>query len=1062
MRAPSNAELVCLLLAETDDGGRSPAAIGEALGMAETVAGRIELVAALRECLDSGLVGVTTGSLADGDTATLAVMPAGEQRAVTLRSDLAGETVSVSRDGTRREVPIGDLDDELEVPLARALSHMADGVVRLPAPDTEQFVDRDAALATLTDHLDAVEGGTARTVVLTGEHGIGKSTLADALLDRARDRGIEVLAGSGQGVSGQPYQGFRTALADRQGEAPARLFEGGDVPDPEHARERRQSFFSEVTDYLADLAAAAPVLLLVDHLEAADPATVALFDHLAADLETAPVLLLGAVEPEALPPDHQFRTGDPHAPDPAATLPLERFDRETVAAYVERRLGDPSVPAAFVDAMFERTGGNPLFLDASLTYLLAEGLIDPRTGFYPSGVATRDVPDQVQSVILQRVEGLDDDARTVLDCASVVGDTVDRTVLETMLAEVAEGFDEADRTAGGEAVKAAIRRIERLGIWRLPDADTLRFTSGVVRSVIHDRIDAAVRQDRHETVARVLEQVHGDDFDAHAADAADQYSAAGRPRKAIECYRRAGEHAAGVYAHEAAVEAYEQALEIAIESDFDDAALALRESLGEVHLQAEHFEEADRYLRYVADRSDRLSTRREIAARRARISTERGDLEGTVEVVDQALADWDGETDSQPVAALLNRKAWAVSQLGEQEEGRELAERALAMGERLDAPKLAAQAHRTLGVVEYQYGDAREAVDRYERQAAAAEAAGADRLLAAAYNNLAGATQLQGDLEAAEEYLRRARDQYEAIDNRVNAAVTISNLGYLNTQTGNLETARENLDEAIGLAQRFELEVYLAYGHTFRGELELVGGNLEAAATDLEAAIEWAEGIGHDRSRHRAMLQQIRVRRLQDDLDGALALAEAVLETADEGETDVRGPAGFRRGQLLRETGNLDEAIAVHESFLEATGPGDPWRLAVMQRIGLAAALLERGRVEEALEHARAALETADPTGNRLLPMDARAAMATARAAAGDVATAEKLLEEALVTARDVGSPPYEWRLEIARGQLLLETDPTSARRTLETARKGAADDGIPLHERRAREALAAIADADD
>ncbi|MFE1885494.1 AAA family ATPase, partial [Streptomyces diastatochromogenes] len=146
---------------------------------------------------------------------------------------------------------------------------------------TPPLIGRDGELARLTGVLERARGGAARAVLIAGDAGVGKTRLLDEVAGRAARAGTTVVTGHcvDLGDVGLPYLPFTEILgvlaADERYAAvlaahPAadRLLGAG--ADPARDPGGRLRLFEGVAGLLADLAAAAPLLLVLEDLHWAD------------------------------------------------------------------------------------------------------------------------------------------------------------------------------------------------------------------------------------------------------------------------------------------------------------------------------------------------------------------------------------------------------------------------------------------------------------------------------------------------------------------------------------------------------------------------------------------------------------------------------------------------------------------------------------------------------------------------------------------------------------------------------------------------------------------------
>lgn len=213
-------------------------------------------------------------------------------------------------------------------------------------PAGDRLIGRDRELDQIRRILDAARGGRPTIGLLTGEAGIGKTTLSDEAARLARAVGLRVLRGEADPAARRPMQvwaGVHRALGL------------GPVGDPTlPADERRWEHLEALADALA---AAGPVLIVLDDLHRADAIAVWVLERLPRALGEAPVALLVA--------------GREHEPDMPAfdglrrvarAIPLHGLDVDGVRRLVARDAAASSGTAADPVELHARTGGNPLLV----------------------------------------------------------------------------------------------------------------------------------------------------------------------------------------------------------------------------------------------------------------------------------------------------------------------------------------------------------------------------------------------------------------------------------------------------------------------------------------------------------------------------------------------------------------------------------------------------------------------------------------------------------------------------------------------------------------------------
>ena len=250
-----------------------------------------------------------------------------------------------------------------------------------PRPAAPLLVGRERELATLRAAFDAALTGRGSLMLIGGEAGIGKTALAEALLAGAVTQGALVLVGRCYDLSETPPYGpwtealGRAPVADDLPPLPLAVLPSG--RDGE-ALASQEAILRRVRDYLAALAARRPLVLLLDDLHWADPASLDLLRVVGRQLGTLPLLALVTYRTDEVVRAHPLASLLPTLVREARAerLDLRPLDGMAIGALIAARypLGAPD-RERLVGYLAGRTEGNAFFLGELLRTLQGEGLL---------------------------------------------------------------------------------------------------------------------------------------------------------------------------------------------------------------------------------------------------------------------------------------------------------------------------------------------------------------------------------------------------------------------------------------------------------------------------------------------------------------------------------------------------------------------------------------------------------------------------------------------------------------------------------------------------------------
>lgn len=453
--------------------------------------------------------------------------------------------------GEQLGIDPGDDLRRLEVAILRN-----DCTLELTGPVVEiqgtRLVGRRDELAQLAQWHARAAAGRPVVGLVEGVAGIGKSALLDEFSRRAE---LPVLRGRGATEEGTPAywpwrQIFRQWLADVAPTTAARAL--GDTadtirrivpevgtlsepvrPKPPSTAEERFALFDDVTAFVTRMAADGLVIVL-DDVHWADPASLLLFSHLARGVTDVPLLLVAAFRTREL---RQSPLGSAMLADVARLADVDRVElrglsADEVTEQLSVELGRPCDPAE-ATTVARRTGGNPL--------LVRE--IGRLCRHNPAARVT-DVPTGARDAIRQFVSVLSPSGRALLGAASVLSIDIDPMALTAVSsATVEEALAALDEAVATSVVVHA-------------DGAGFRFAHDLVRDSL--RLDVAPADGRRIHLRAAEHFEHGD-----PAQVAYHRLAAlplGDPQLASRAASRAAAQAMSQLAYEDAVRWYDQGL----------------------------------------------------------------------------------------------------------------------------------------------------------------------------------------------------------------------------------------------------------------------------------------------------------------------------------------------------------------------------------------------------------------------------------------------------------------------------------------------------------------------
>jgi DNA-binding CsgD family transcriptional regulator len=680
------------------------------------------------------------------------------------------------------------------------------------------ILERDHEVAVLAAAVDAAKRGRGGAVIVSGEAGVGKSSLVRAAL-RALPPTARKLVGCCDDLATRRTLGpFHDLAADAGPELARAVTEGDDLP-------------RVMTALRTELAqAGSPAVLVIEDVHWADDATLDVLAHLVRRIDQVPAVLVLTHRDDEVDAGHPLRRVLGQATGAVRRLPLARLTPDAV-----RRLcaGSGLDPAQ----VYEITGGNPFFV----TELLAAG--DCGT-----------VPATVTDAVLARVARLGPDARDRLEQLAVVPARVDGPLVDRLI-------------PGGIA---ALVEAERLGLLTV-DPGGVGFRHELIRRTVADSLPAARRAGLNRAVLAALTARPGADLSRivhHAAEAGD--------REAIARYGPpAARQAARARAHREAAAHYRLVL-----AEPDRYPTAERAALlggyavecctvGDTGRAVEAQRAAVALRRALADRGLLGADLRWLS----RMQWLDGDIGGAERSAQEAIAVVRDTGDGRLLALALSNRSQLSMLAHRSAESIEVGEQAIALARRVGDREIVAHALNNVGCARWQLGDPG-GWAMLEEALAEATAAGAMEEVCRAYANLVGEALDDVRLDDAERYLRAGLDTAESVEH-------LFFYRYLSVLLGSIELARARWDRAEAAA-RVAVDAQpgvrcLAF--VVLGRIRIRRGTAGGAEL-LDRAWELASRLGDPQWTGPAAAARAEAAWLRGDAAAIPALAEAVYRDA--------------------------------------------------------------------------------------------------------------------------------------------------------------------------------------
>ncbi len=445
--------------------------------------------------------------------------------------------------------------------------------VKLPSTAEPQgiTVGRRRELSELHAVLEAAKEQGGRLFCISGEPGIGKTTLVETFLAGfgpdlnchvARGRCSERLSGA------EAYlpilEGLECLMCGPRAEIVNRIlvevapsWSSRTAVDAASASQERKK--REFVSLLKSLTRQQPLIFFIDDMHWADLSTIDLLSYVIPQCRSLPVLILATYRPsDMMLANHPFLEAklELQTHRLCTELELGSLGLEDIEEYVDSEFPGNQFPAEFAAAVVRRTEGSPLFLADLLRDLRTANLISHESGCWrltrPLAEMEGTLPDSVRSMIARKIGRLSENHRRLLESASIQGLEFDSGVLADVL-----GSGSTDIEDSLQSLQEKHRIIRFIGEREFPDS-TLTLRYAFSHALYQESLYADIRPTRRAalsgTTAAVLLERYGQSSGEIAAQAAQLFEAAREWEAASKWFCVAARRAAGLATYREASE----------------------------------------------------------------------------------------------------------------------------------------------------------------------------------------------------------------------------------------------------------------------------------------------------------------------------------------------------------------------------------------------------------------------------------------------------------------------------------------------------------------------------
>jgi class 3 adenylate cyclase len=298
----------------------------------------------------------------------------------------------------------------------------------------------------------------------------------------------------------------------------------------------KKQTLKSVSDYFGQVADKGPTVLVFEDVHWSDPSSLEALEGLLALTDRMPLMILMLMRIDR---DHgswgvkiKAETDFPHR---TTEIHLRRLSEGDSSSLLEKLLGETKLPEEIWRIIMERSEGNPFYLEEVIRHLMEQALIvqDEEGWHATEELEEMSIPDTLQGVLLARIDRLEEDVRTTLQIASVIG--------KSFLFRILDSITEAEYQ-----LEVHLSQLQRVDLVReksrWPELEYI-FKHSLTQEAAYNSILHERRRMFHRRVGEALEELFPDRIEDFLGLLAHHFLSAETYEKAADYLSRAADNA---------------------------------------------------------------------------------------------------------------------------------------------------------------------------------------------------------------------------------------------------------------------------------------------------------------------------------------------------------------------------------------------------------------------------------------------------------------------------------------------------------------------------------------
>ncbi len=492
-----------------------------------------------------------------------------------------------------------------------------------------------------------------------------------------------------------------------------------------------------------------PVVLVLEDAHWADNDSLALTETLIRNVEKYPFVILALCRPND--DGSVFDLLNPEKADISLNrLNIESFNKEMMNELLKDRFSAENIPDKTSDFVWEKSNGNPFFVEQLVLYLTENNLLDNSMNLVSEASS---IPSGISQIIIARIDRLSAQMKETVKTASVLGREFALRVLEKMLGSKIT-TDQTILEAG---------EIEQ--IWENLTELKYIFKHALIRDAVYEvQLKESLRK-LHDLAGNIIEELYSDNLKEHYDELADHYYKAEIKTKAIEYLEKAGDQAKENYKNQKALDLFEKLVSLTLDKEY-------------------------------------YSVRIEALSKKADVLICIGKWDEAIRVFDEGIELSLSGSDLMKETALKIRKANLLGTRGLPDESEELLKHSIEKAKESGLETNVMEGYYNLGTLYEHFGDYKEAGTFFKIYMDYAIRSDDSFLIAKAKYRMSGLNTSLHDFDTAEKLINEALELFSEDGKLLWIGKCYTQLAYIHRCMGRFEKAMDFYDKSLEIMKK--------------------------------------------------------------------------------------------------------------------------------------------------------------------------------------------------------------------------------------------------------------------